>query len=268
MTMAKPDPTLIISTYNKAGPLGHVLAGIALQTRRPREVLIADDGSDNDTIAVIKHWRHRLPPLRHVWHEDQGFRKTVILNEAIACAESNYILLLDGDCVPHTRFVEDHVALAESGCWVQGRRSFINETSVADYATGGPGFLSMWLRARASGLFKGIRWPFSWVHRDRAIRGIIGCNMGIWREDLVAINGFDESYHGWGLEDSDVGIRLYHLGRDRKLVYGRAIIHHLNHGQLSRDRLSENQAKLNAVVENRTVKCACGLDAHLEQRTP
>ncbi len=265
--MATPDPSLIVSTYNQAGPLAHVLAGVALQTQRPREVLIADDGSNKETAQVIKNWSHRLPPLQHVWHEDQGFRKTVILNEAIARAQGNYILLLDGDCVPHPRFVEDHAALAEADCWVQGRRSFINETNVEDYATGGPSFLSLWLRARASGLFKGIRWPFHWVQRSQAIRGIIGCNMGIWREDLVAINGFDESYHGWGLEDSDVGIRLYHLGRDRKLVYGRAIIHHLNHGQLSRDRLSVNQAKLHEVTKNRTVKCAHGIDAHLQQRT-
>lgn len=266
--MAVADLSLIISSYNQPAALAHVLAGMVLQTRVPLEVLVADDGSDETIARVINDWSHRLPKLEHVWHEDKGFRKTVILNEAIARSVGNYIVLLDGDCVPHPRFIEDHADLGEPGCWVQGRRSFINESAVADFATGGSNFFSWWVRARASGVLKGIRWPIPWVRRDYGQRGIIGCNMGIWRDDLFSVNGFDEEFQGWGLEDSDLGNRLYHLGRARKLVYGRAVIHHLNHGQLPRDRLSANHAKLKAVIANRTVKCACGLDTHLEERMP
>ena len=264
MTMAALDISLIISTYNQPAALAQVLAGVALQTHSPNEVLVADDGSGEADARSIKNWRHRLPPLEHVWHEDHGFRKAVILNEAITRASGDYVVLLDGDCVPHPRFVEDHAVLAEPGCWVQGRRSFINMTHVPDYATGGVGFISWWLRGRSSGLFKGIRWPVPWVRRDRSQRGIIGCNMGIWRSDLVSVNGFDEAFEGWGLEDSDLGNRLYHLGRDRKLVYGRAVIHHLNHRQISRDQLSKNQGRLRNVKEHKTVACALGLRGHVK----
>ena len=262
--MAVAEISLIISTYNQPVALKHVLAGVALQTQTPREILIADDGSEGTVARVVKDWSHRLPKLEHVWHEDRGFRKTVILNEAIARAHGDYIVLLDGDCVPHPRFIEDHANLGEPDCWVQGRRSFINESSVANYATGGSGFISWWLCARASGLFKGIRWPIPWIRRDYGQRGIIGCNMGIWREDLISINGFNEEFEGWGLEDSDLGNRLYHLGRARKLVYGRAIIHHLNHGQLPRNRLSENQSRLRLVLDQKVVECTQGLRNHLD----
>jgi hypothetical protein len=88
--------------------------------------------------------------------------------------------------------------------------------------------------------------------------------MGIWREDLISINGFNEEFEGWGLEDSDLGNRLYHLGRARKLVYGRAIIHHLNHGQLPRNRLSENQSRLRLVLDQKVVECTQGLRNHLD----
>ena len=261
--MAVADLSLIISTYNQPVALMHVLAGIALQTRAPLEVLVADDGSDETVARVINDWSLRLPKLKHVWHEDRGFRKTVILNEAIARAHGNYVVLLDGDCVPHPRFIEDHANLAEHDCWVQGRRSFIDEASVADYSTGGSEFIFWWLRARASGLFKGIRWPIPWIRRDCGQRGIIGCNMGIWREDLFQINGFDEQFIGWGLEDSDLGNRLYHLGCARKLVYGRAIIHHLNHGQVERDQLSENTSRFQSCLEQKRIKCESGLRDHL-----
>ena len=87
---------------------------------------------------------------------------------------------------------------------------------------------------------------------------------GIWRSDLVSVNGFDEAFEGWGLEDSDLGNRLYHLGRDRKLVYGRAVIHHLNHRQISRDQLSKNQGRLRNVKEHKTVACALGLRGHVK----
>ena len=101
------------------------------------------------------------------------------------------------------------------------------------------------------------------MRHDQAQRGIIGCNMGMWRADLIEVNGFDEEYEGWGLEDSDLGNRLYHLGLYRKLVYGRAIIHHLNHREISRDELPSNHGRLLTALKERRVKCARGLGQHL-----
>ena len=103
----------------------------------PREIVVADDGSDVVTLAVVKKLTTQMPaPLRHFWHKDSGFRKTKILNQAISEARGNYIVLLDGDCVPHRRFIADHSKLAEQGWWVQGRRSFIREHFSPSFQTG------------------------------------------------------------------------------------------------------------------------------------
>ena len=123
--MTHPSISLIISTYDRPGALVKVLTGVAGQEVQPMEVLLADDGSAELTRAVVDKLTRELPlPLRHLWHENRGFRKAIILNEAIQQAQGDYIVLLDGDCVPHRKFVRDHLELAESGWWVQGRRSF------------------------------------------------------------------------------------------------------------------------------------------------
>ncbi|MBC8325651.1 MAG: glycosyltransferase family 2 protein [Verrucomicrobia subdivision 3 bacterium] len=262
--MAAPKISLIISTYDRPGALSKVMLGVARQVAAPCEVILADDGSGELTRAVVEKLADQLSaPFRHFWHEDSGFRKTKILNRAIAGARGDYIVLLDGDCVPHRRFIADHSQLAERGWWVQGRRSFIREQFSPSFQPSRTGFFNWWLRGRASGLFKGVRWPMPFIRHDQAQRGIIGCNMGVWREDLFKVNGFDESFEGWGLEDSDLGNRLYHLGRHRKLVYGRAIIHHLNHPELPREDLPANHDRLMTTLKERRVKCANGLDLHL-----
>ncbi len=115
------------------------------------------------------------------------------------------------------------------------------------------------LAGRMTGLGKAFRLPFARVRRDRSLDGILGCNLGIWRGDLVAVNGYDEAYEGWGREDSDLGARLYHLGRDRKTVRGQALLYHLNHPAAPRDRLGSNDALLAETLRTGHVVCARGL---------
>jgi hypothetical protein len=111
---------------------------------------------------------------------------------------------------------------------------------------------------------KAVRLPVPVVRRDREQRGILGCNLGIWRDDLIAINGYDETFAGWGREDADLGNRLYHLGRDRKFVYGRAIIYHLNHPVLPRDRLETNQSLLEDTIREKRIRARKGFDQYLD----
>jgi glycosyltransferase involved in cell wall biosynthesis len=257
--------SLIISTYNQPLALRKVLRGLEYQTQRPDEILIADDGSGEPTRRLVTDWKPTAGSLvKHVWHPDLGFRKTVILNEAIARAEGDYLVLLDGDCVPHHRFIEDHNSLAENGLWVQGRRCFVQERFVPVFE---PGMTPIWrwmLLGHITGVAKGVRLPFPFFCRNREQRGILGCNMGFWREDLVAVNGFDEAYTGWGIgEDSDVGTRLYHLGRPRKFVYGHAIVYHLNHPIIPRDHFQASQARLAETIRTGRIRCEHGLDRHL-----
>jgi Glycosyltransferases, probably involved in cell wall biogenesis len=255
--------SLIISTYNRPEALAKVLAGVSRQTHLPGEILIADDGSAQPTRSLIEKWKNQLPvAVHHIWHADAGFRKTIILNKAINAAQADYVVFLDGDCVPHAKFIADHEVLAQKGFWVQGRRSFVKSNYVAEFD---PAATSIWqwlLLGRMSGAFKAIRLPSPIVRRGTEQRGLIGCNMGIWREDLVAVNGFDETYIGWGGEDSDIGSRLYHLGRPRKFVYGHAIVYHLDHPTLSRDSYGDNRARLQETLRLKRVRCERGLAQH------
>jgi glycosyltransferase involved in cell wall biosynthesis len=257
--------SLVISTYNRPEALAKSFAGVTRQNRLPDEVLIADDGSKQATRDLIEAWTRSQPfPVKHVWHADDGFRKTAILNKTVLAAGGDYLVFTDGDCVPHPKFVSDHATLAEPGFWVQGRRCFVGEGFVSEFE---PGRAPVWrwmLAGKITGAAKGIRWPLPIIRRDTQQRGIIGCNMAFWRNDLIAVNGFDEDYSGWGVgEDSDIGTRLYNLGRRRKFVYGRAITFHLNHPQLPRRHHAASLARLAETIAARKIRCEHGLDRHL-----
>ncbi len=257
--------SLVISTYNQPVALEKVFGGVRLQTRLPDEILISDDGSDNFTRDLIKKFSaNSLAPVKHIWHSHDGFRKTVILNKTVVAAAGDYMIFTDGDCVPHPKFVADHAALAEKGFWVQGRRCFVQEKFAPEFdAKKIPAFGWM-LAGKISGAAKGIRWPIPLIRRDTRQRGIIGCNMAFWRDDLIAVNGFDEDYAGWGVgEDSDIGTRLYHLGRRRKFVYGRAITFHLNHPSAPRGHHAASLERLAQTIAGGKIRCENGLNRHL-----
>ena len=263
--MPQPRLSLIISTYNRPDVLAKCFAGVDLQSQAPHEVLIADDGSKAETRELVEAWaRTRNFPVKHVWHKDDGFRKTIILNKAVAAASGDYLVFTDGDCVPHRRFVEDHLAVAERGFWVQARRCFVAEEFVTQFAAGRTPVFWWMLCGKITGAAKGLRLPFPIVKRDTAQRGIIGCNMAAWRDDVVAVNGFDEEYSGWGIgEDSDLGTRLYHLGRPRKFVYAHAIVFHLNHPMAPRDHVGASLARLDETIRSRRLRCVRGIDQYL-----
>lgn len=170
--------------------------------------------------------------------------------------------------MPHPKFIGDHLALAERGFWVQGRRCFVREEFVPKFAAAIMPAWGWMLTGKITGAAKGIRWPIPIIRRDTKQRGIIGCNMAFWRDDLVAVNGFDEDYSGWGVgEDSDIGTRLYHLGRQRKFVYGRAITFHLNHPQLPRGHHTASLARLAETMASKKIRCDHGLDEYLKNQS-
>ena len=259
--------SLVISTYNHVRPLELCLAGFRNQTTAPMEILIADDGSTTPTRELIVRLAPSLPcPVHHLWHEDRGFRKNTILNQSLAAAKGAYLVFTDADCIPHPRFIEDHAALAEQGFWVQGRRSYLSSSfSTAHLPADSIHPLPLFLSGQLSGAAKAFRLPFPIIKRDTAQRGIIGCNMGMWKKDLLEVNGWDEEYEGWGLgEDSDIGSRLYHLGRPRKFVYGRAILYHLHHPILSRDHLPQSRNRLDETLRTKKVQCIKGVNQYLK----
>ncbi|HYM86974.1 MAG TPA: glycosyltransferase, partial [Pseudoxanthomonas sp.] len=113
--------SVIVSTYNSEDWLEKVLQGYARQTHRDFEVIIADDGSKPSTQALVERYAQDYPvPLRHLWHEDQGYRRQEILNKAIPIAAHEYILFTDGDCIPRDDFVAMHALHAEKGRFLSG----------------------------------------------------------------------------------------------------------------------------------------------------
>jgi len=235
------------------------LKHVSFNTTLPDEIIIADDGSVKECFWAIEKWRKKLP-IKHLWHEDKGFRKCRILNECLRRVDSDYITFLDGDCLPHKHFIKDHINLAETGYFVQGRRCFIDENDVKSVIQGRKSINQLILTGKISGYFKSLRFPRPIVIRNMAQRGLIGCNWSAWKHDLIEVNGFDEDYEGWGIgEDSDICSRLYNLGIIRKFVYGRSVVYHMNHPESCKSHLEISKQRLHYTIYSGKTKCMNGL---------
>lgn len=256
--------SVIMTTYNRPDALGKVLEGLGQQTRLPDEVVIADDGSGPETAAVIEQFQKTSPfPLAHVWHADRGFRAAAIRNKAIRKSAGVYIVSLDGDCIPERHFIEDHLNLAQRGCFFQGKRILIDETRAATFsirAVDTPAKKIKCLLQRGLGnRHHLIRLPFLPVRLSRSLSGIRSCNMGFFRDDIYAVNGFNEDFEGWGREDSELAVRLYNYGLKRKTHAFTAICFHLWHGESNRDRLTVNDNLLSEMMASTEYQCDRGL---------
>ena len=262
-----PSLALIVNTYNQPDYLVRVLEAAARQTRPPNEVVVADDGSGEETRRAIQAWSSEHPlPCRHVWQEKQGFRRSRILNEAIASARSDYLVFLDGDSLPHPRFVADHLALAEPGRFVQGHRALVERRASTFFGSGAfnrDRRRALW-RGQMRGLKHAFRWPIPLKRIRTDLRGVRGCNLAIWRADLVAVNAYNEAFLGWGREDSELSLRLMNHGAQRLDVRGWAICYHLWHPSVSREGLSTNDRLLAEAMASKATTCVQGLSEHLK----
>jgi glycosyltransferase involved in cell wall biosynthesis len=278
MTAIDPAFTIavIVTTYNRPGALTLCLRALAAQGRLPDEIVVADDGSSSDTLdAVRAAQRPSGLAISHVWHRDDGFRAAAIRNRAIAQTTSDYVVFIDGDCVPRHDFVERHAALAEHGWFVAGNRILLAPAYTDRLiALGDPTPLASTmevLRARVTG---GINRVLPWLRlpSDSAWRkrrpdrweGAKTCNLAIWRGDLLEVDGFDEAFSGWGMEDSDLVIRLLHAGvkhKDGRFATG---VFHLWHRENDRSRLAENVARLEALRASQRVRAGQGLSAEVQ----
>ncbi|MEJ8591159.1 glycosyltransferase family 2 protein [Riemerella anatipestifer] len=239
--------SLIISTYNWPEALALVLESVQQQSELPDEVLVADDGSGRDTLALVEKWQAKLKvPLIHIWHEDKGFRLSEIRNRAIAEAKYEYIIQIDGDVILHPDFVKDHKKFAEKNCFITGSRALLLEEKTQEvFKTKSIdlGFFTKGIKNR----FNALRFPlFNKLSKsqnspmEKMTTRIRGCNMSFWKEDLLAINGYDEDFVGWGREDSDIVIRLIKKGCFRKKIKLAAIQYHLYHKENSKNNLEAN----------------------------
>lgn len=260
--------SVVVTTYNWPQALEKVLRALARQTLLPAEVIVADDGSGEDTRACLQRMAASYPvPLRHCWQEDQGFRVARARNLAIASASGDYVVLLDGDMVPHPSFLADHAAIARRGHFVQGSR-VLTTAGVRDrlLATDQP-WPSLFDRARGKRRYT-LRLPavaraWAWLGTRWSDAGIKTCNQGWWREDLVALNGFDERYVGWGREDKDLAVRALHLGLGCRPMRFAGLAAHLHHLERHDEGASPNDGLLDETrADPHRIRSLIGLDRH------
>ena len=169
----------------------------------PSEIIIADDGSGIATRDVVRHFEAVSPvPVRHIWHEDRGFRVAAIRNKAIAASRCDYLIQIDGDLILQRNFIQDHIAFAKEGHYVAGSRGIITEALTRKVLSGEITSLSALSRGvRNSNNV--VRIPLmAYLYRTLGpSRFVKGCNMAFWRSDLIRVNGYDEEFRGWGGED-------------------------------------------------------------------
>jgi glycosyltransferase involved in cell wall biosynthesis len=263
--------SLFVTTYELPRHLALVCAGLARQTSKEFEVLFCDDGSKESTHEVIQEFQSQSPvPSRHFWQEHQGFRKCRILNQALAQARGKVCIFLDGDCVPHRSFVQDHLDLQEKGYYLAGRRVEVGEKLSAQLTPqkirSGYFDYPHWSLIQSSFqkdtefLNRSIRIPFPKLRQVLGMHRIAdmkGCNYSVSKENLEAINGFDETYEGYGREDTDVEIRLQNLGLQIKSLKGVALQFHIWHPR--RDFTPANDQRLENLKTSRRVWCENGL---------
>lgn len=258
--------SVIVSTYNWEGALNLCLKSLISQSLLPNEIIVADDGSGEKTLAVIEKIRQETKiPIIHVWHEDKGFRVTVIRNKAIVKSQFEYIIQIDGDLILHKHFVKDHVRFAKKGSFVSGSRVTVDET-LTKYLINRQTIDISYYTKGTSNKFNGVYIPFlSCIyenHRKNDPMYLRGCNMAFWRDDLVEINGYNETMLGWGREDSEIASRLFHLGIEKRFLKFSAIIFHLHHKIRSRDELNMNDIIFKRTIDDRIIKSPLGLNKY------
>jgi glycosyltransferase involved in cell wall biosynthesis len=267
----RPERTsVVITTYNWPGALRLALSALSRQVVLPHEVVVADDGSTEETHALIHEVARDYPvPLRHSWIEDRGFRAALARNRAIAATSGDYVLLLDGDMVAHPMFVADHRRAARRGSFVQGMRVLADANGSQRLLAGEKqalGFFDRGLARRRHTLrIPPLAALALRVSRGQSRRGIKTCNQAWWRDDLVAINGFDERFEGWGREDSDLALRAFHAGLQRRSLRFAGLATHLYHFERHEAGESRNEGLLAETLQTGRVRSVVGLDRHVVQ---
>lgn len=270
--------SVIVTTYNRPEALALVLQALAAQecpslppakppqlfTKHQKkslfEVIIADDGSSCATTRLIQDIQPYLSyPLRHVWQENQGFRAAKIRNRAIATAQGNYLIFLDGDCIPLTDFIVKHCQLAESGCFVTGNRILLSQNLTEQvirqqspvWCWHSLQWLLPYFRHDINRLSPLIRLPNSFLRKycAQTWRGAKTCNLAVWREDILKINGFNEEFQGWGYEDADLVVRLLSQEVRRKEGRFAVPVFHLWHPPTDRSQEQHNHHRLFTTIQ-------------------
>jgi glycosyltransferase involved in cell wall biosynthesis len=263
--------SFIVLTYNRTDALLAVLESLAKQCNAHQEVIIADDGSRTSEVTKLFNECPAFPcPVKHVWHPDTGFTAATARNLGAHHASGDYLVFIDGDCIPNPSFVAAHARLAEAGYFVNGSRVLLSERLTREVLERKLDLtrqsLGFWIRKRLSGdsnkMLHVLGWPWRLFRVQQGFRwkGIRSCNLGLWKTDFVAVDGFDESFKGWGHEDADLVLRLCHSRVQRKNGFLATEVFHLWHRGNQRDNESVNRHKVLGRIKSGQVRAEKGLN--------
>jgi len=262
MSTTQPSISVIISTYNAPKWLEKTIWGYNQQKYKNFEMIIADDGSTQETIDLILVLSKKVFfPIKHVWHKDKGFRKTEILNKAIEATTSNYLLFTDGDCIPRNDFISTHIHHRKLGYFLSGgylklKMSTSKKITLSDIEFQNC-FNIKWLMENDHlKSFKNNKITSTGL-KTLLLNSITptkatwnGHNASGWKEDIKTINGFDERMQ-YGGEDREFGERLFNLGIKSKQIRYSAICIHLDH---TRGYVKPEMIQLNKTIRKQTKK--------------
>ena len=255
MSAGPSDVSVIFSTFQQPEWLRKALCGFASQTQTDFQIVVADDGSGEETAQVIRSARKRAGlRIEHIWQADSGFRKCRVLNKAIVRARGDYLIFTDGDCIPHPEFVARHLELAEPGRFLSGGLLRLplglSHNIQPDDISSGRAFSASWLSGRGMPvtykllkLNAGLGFGALLDRVSPATAGWNGHNASGWKSDILQANGFDERM-GYGGEDRELGERLENAGIRGKRIRHRVTCLHLDHprGYVDPDIRAENLA--------------------------
>lgn len=276
--MKTPVASLIISVYNNTRALRAVLDSVGMQSVREVEVIVSEDAEHASMREFLESYAANSPlTIVHMTQPDQGWRKNRALNRAVAAASSPYIIMIDGDCVLHPRFVEFHMKLSQRGYVVAGKRVKLNE-ALSDVL-----LADRWALGRMPSMLRPYLWGFrrpkplfieegfflnpsgilGFIPRMRGMSQLKGCNMSFYRDDLVAINGFDEEYVLPAIgEDIDITWRMLRNGCHLRSARNLAVQYHLYHKENWTDQSVNEQIMARNKQADRFV-CQQGISQYL-----
>ncbi len=262
---------LVITTHERPDALAAVLDSVARQRIAPDEIVVADDGSGAATQEVIAGFIGRsAAPARKVSQPHEGFRAARLRNLGVAAGSAEYIVFVDGDMLLHREFIADHQRLARRGFYTQGVRVHTDAEQTKKLVASPAELPSFWSAGlgglRRLYLLRSQRLATMTRTIANGIIAIKSCNLGVWRDDLVRVNGFNEAFVGWGPEDKELCARLENAGVRRQTLLFGGVALHLDHAPVSRAALPANLALLADTRRERRLRCQLGLDAHSGSR--
>ncbi len=262
--------SVVISTYNNPESLRKCLLSFLVQTRLPDEIIIADDGSDDQTRRVFESFEFHPLRLKHVWHEDQGWSKPVILNLALARVTSDYVIFCDGDCIMRADFVESHCRHARPRRYISGNPiqvpsnvhpRFHDKDIVSNRVFQFDFLMQYWdVASKIRRRLHPERWEPLLNLATYRYCVFHGSNASAWLSDILAVNGFDETF-SYGSDDRELGVRLRNAGVASKwLKYSLCQLHLGHPANRDAQQLRDNRQRFRQLFFSGTTRIEPGMD--------